>query len=81
MNLFLTVDNFSFEPNSVDDELETSANAVFDLLRRNFLSHYNTDRSPFGLYTRQAWFLNDDITNSTARHDGFQMSGLMIRVC
>jgi hypothetical protein len=57
---------------SEDNELETSAAAVTDLLKRNFNSHYFSDRSPFGLYTHHSWFQYDDINNVTVRHDGFK---------
>ncbi|KAF2357299.1 NodB domain [Trinorchestia longiramus] len=58
---------------SAEDELETSADAVADLLIRNFRSHYFSDRSPFGVYTHHSWFLADTNNNVTARHDGFRM--------
>ncbi|KAA0194972.1 hypothetical protein HAZT_HAZT001715 [Hyalella azteca] len=58
---------------SAEDELETSAEAVLDLLRRNFNTHFYGDRAPFGLYTHHSWFLTDTLNNVTVRHDGFQM--------
>ncbi|XP_018020181.1 chitin deacetylase 7 [Hyalella azteca] len=58
-------DNRGFECSMLDacqsspeGELETSSEAVFDLLKRNFRSHYNT-RTPFGIYTHHSWFYNE----------------------
>jgi len=56
---------------SYEDELETSAAAVTELLKSNFKAHYNT-RTPFGVYVHQSWFLYDDANNVTVRKDGFE---------
>ncbi|KAA0194971.1 hypothetical protein HAZT_HAZT001714 [Hyalella azteca] len=71
-------DNRGFECSMLDacqsspeGELETSSEAVFDLLKRNFRSHYNT-RTPFGIYTHHSWFYNE------TRKDGLRQDRLIL---
>jgi len=53
-----------------EDELDVSANAVADLLKRNFNSHFEK-RTPFGIYTHHSWFLTDAEDNNV-KQQGFK---------
>ncbi|KAF2357300.1 NodB domain [Trinorchestia longiramus] len=57
----------------VGNELDTSGDAVADLLIRNFQSHYYSDRAPFGVYTHPWYFQADTDNGVTAHHDGIRM--------
>lgn len=32
-----------------------STEVIFEMMKRNFLVHYNGNRAPFGLYLHAAW--------------------------
>ena len=49
-----------------EEELQTSAAAVTDLLKRNFKAHF-AKKTPFGVYVHHSWF-----SEFPVRKEGFR---------
>jgi peptidoglycan/xylan/chitin deacetylase (PgdA/CDA1 family) len=45
---------------------------TLDLLKRNFLRHYNGNKAPFGVFTHAAWFQNGDDVPPKERKEGYK---------
>lgn len=41
----------------------SDTDGVYDMVKANFLRHYNTNRSPFGMYFHSRWFLTEHNMN------------------